>query len=138
MALSKKLPKQWRKSLSSKYPFLKLLLNKKDNNNKIIKNKNKYTEYHGISLPFKSHVYSKHGSPTFSLVCVMELVLYLYVLVKAKFFLKTITRQTFLKFNVSMKTITELHVFLTELILCLKKRSCYSARLYQYVSFAAK
>ena len=61
MALSKKLPKQWRKSLSSKYLFLTLLLNKK--------NKNEYTRYQDMV----GQVYSKHGSPTFLLVWAMEL-----------------------------------------------------------------
>ena len=78
MALPKKLTKQWRKSLSSKYPFPKLVLNKK--------NKNEYTEYHGISIPLKSQVYSKHGSPTFFSFGSWSLVLYLHVLVKAIFF----------------------------------------------------
>ena len=49
MALSNKLPEQWRKSLSSKYPFLTLLLNKI--------NKNKYIQYHDISISFKNQVY---------------------------------------------------------------------------------
>ena len=35
------------------------------------KNKNEQTEYHGISIPFKSQVYSKRES-YFSLVWVME------------------------------------------------------------------
>ena len=48
IALSKKLPQQWRKSLSSRYTFLTLLLKK---------NKNELTEYHGISIPFKSQVH---------------------------------------------------------------------------------
>ena len=51
--------------------------------------KNENTEYHGMSIPLKIQVYSKRGSPTFiSLVWVMEL------LVKVKFFLKTVTCQT--------------------------------------------
>ena len=40
-----------------------LLLNKKNK----YQNKNKCTQYHYISIPFKSQAYSKQGSPTFLL-----------------------------------------------------------------------
>ena len=58
MTLSKKLPQQWRKSLSSKYPFLTLLLNKK--------NKNENIEY--IAPPCHSKFRSTQnvGAPLFS------------------------------------------------------------------------
>ena len=46
------------------------------------KNKNEHTEYHDIFISFKSHVYSKDGSP----ICSQNLVLYLCVWVKVKFF----------------------------------------------------
>ena len=102
MTLPKKLTKQWRKSLSSKYPFPKLVLNKK--------NKNEYTEYHGISIPLKSQVYSKHGSPTFLSFGSWSLVLYLHVLVKAIFFwiirfsdgVCTFFKKTFLLFKMAL------------------------------------
>ena len=35
------------------------------------KNKNELTEYHGIFIPFKSWIYSKHGSPIFHFFWVM-------------------------------------------------------------------
>ena len=47
-----------RKSLSSRYPFLLLLLNKK--------NKNEHTEYHGKTIPIKSQAYSNMGVSLFS------------------------------------------------------------------------
>ena len=78
IALSKKLPKLWRKSLPSKYPFLTLLLNKK--------NKNEYAEYHGISIPFKRKVHSKQS--LFSLVWAMELGIISTCFGKGKFFSK--------------------------------------------------
>ena len=67
IAPSKKIPKQWRNLLSSNYPFLTLLLNQR--------NKNEYKEYHGVSVPLKSQVQSKHGSPTFLLSGSWSLVL---------------------------------------------------------------
>ena len=73
-----KLPLQSRKTLSSKYPFLTLVLNKKikmDTRN----------NYHGIFMPFKSQAYSKHGSPNFLLFGSWSLVSYIHSLVKAKF-----------------------------------------------------
>ena len=54
MPLSKKMPWQWRKSFSSKRPFLPLVLNKN--------NTNKHAEYHGIFILFKGQIYSKQGS----------------------------------------------------------------------------
>ena len=57
MALSEELPKQWRKSPTAKCSLLTLVLTKKVNN--------KDKKYHDISIPFKSQVHSKHGSPTF-------------------------------------------------------------------------
>ena len=54
MPLSKKMPWQWRKSFSSKRPFLPLVLNKNNNN--------KHAEYHGIFILFKGQIYSKQGS----------------------------------------------------------------------------
>ena len=79
-----------RKSLSSRNPFLLLLLNKK--------NKNEHTEYHGKTIPFKSQAYSNMGVS----VWVME------VLVEANFFLKIWTCQTLVTFNVTMKTVNKL------------------------------
>ena len=55
------------------------------------KNKNKHTEYHGIFIPFKSQIYSKHGSPTFLLFGSWSLMLYIHVSVKAKNVLITLT-----------------------------------------------
>ena len=81
-------------------------------------------------MPFKSQVYSKYGSLTFFFFGSWSLVEYLIVSVKAKFFLITLTLQTYLTFNVSMKMINELYVFLTGFILCLQQRSCYSTMLY--------
>ena len=78
MAFPKKIPKQWQKLFSSKYHFLTLLQNKR----------NECTEYHGTSIPVKSQFYSKYGSPTFLLFRPWNLVLYLSVLTKAKFFWK--------------------------------------------------
>ena len=54
MPLSKKMPWQWRKSFSSKRPFLPVVLNKNNNN--------KHAEYHGIFVLFKVQIYSKQGS----------------------------------------------------------------------------
>ena len=54
MPLSKKMPWQWRKSFSSKRPFLPLVLNKNNNN--------KHAEYHGIFILFKVQIYWKQGS----------------------------------------------------------------------------
>ena len=48
------------------------------------KSKNKLTEYHGIFILFKSRVYSKHGSPIFSLFGSWKMVSYLHVWEKAK------------------------------------------------------
>ena len=69
LAFPKKIPKQWQKLFSSKYHFLTLLRNKR----------NECTEYHGTSIPFKSQFYSKYGSPTFLLFRPWNLVLYLSV-----------------------------------------------------------
>ena len=75
----------------------------------------------------------------FFLVWLMELSnMYLHVQVKEKFFLKILTRQTQLPFNVSMKTINELYVLLMGFIHCLKKRSRYSTRLYKNLSFYSR
>ena len=41
------------------------------------KNKNENTEYHGMFISFKSHLYSKQGSPIFLLFGPWSLVLYL-------------------------------------------------------------
>ena len=46
--------RRWRKSFSSKRPFLPLVLNKN--------NSNKHAEYHGIFMLFKVQIYSKQGS----------------------------------------------------------------------------
>ena len=54
MPLSKKMPWHWRKSFSSKRPFLPLVLNKNNNN--------KHAEYHGIFILFKVQIYWKQGS----------------------------------------------------------------------------
>ena len=54
MPLSKKMLWQWRKSVSSKRPFLPLVLNKNNNN--------KHAEYHGIFILFKVQIYWKQGS----------------------------------------------------------------------------
>ena len=74
------------------------------------KNKNKHMEYHGIFMPLKSQIYSKHRSPTSLLLRSRSLVSYLHVPVKTKNFLVTLTWQTQLTFNVSMKTVNELSV----------------------------
>ena len=81
IALSKKLPKLWRKSLPSKYPFLTLLLNKKT----------KMNTQNTMAFPYHSKDRSSQNSPSFLLFGPWSLVLYLHVLVKANFFLKTLT-----------------------------------------------
>ena len=43
------------------------------------KNKNENTEYHGMFISFKSHLYSRQGSPIFLLFDSLSLVLYLLV-----------------------------------------------------------
>ena len=50
------------------------------------KNKNEYTEYHGMFISFKSHLCSKQGSPIFLLFGSWTLALHLLVWVKSKFF----------------------------------------------------
>ena len=60
----------------------------KQNNNK------KHTEYHGIFTPFKSQIYSKHGSSTFLLFGSCSLVWYIHVSIKATFSVITPTWQT--------------------------------------------
>ena len=86
-----KLPPEWHfqknhhnsdGSRSSKCPFLPLVLDKKS--------KNELTKYRGVFMSFKSRVYSKQeGLPHFSLFGSWAVVL--YILVKAKFFLITLT-----------------------------------------------
>ena len=58
------------------------------------KDKNELTEYHGIFMPFKSRVYSKHGSPIFTFFGSGKMVLYLHVWEKVKFLLTTLPWQT--------------------------------------------
>ena len=43
------------------------------------KNKNENTEYHGMFISFKSHLYQKQGSPIFLLFDSLNLVLYILV-----------------------------------------------------------
>ena len=43
------------------------------------KNKNENTEYHGMFISFKSHLYSRQGGPIFLLFDSLSLVLYLLV-----------------------------------------------------------
>ena len=50
------------------------------------KNKNENTEYRGMFISFKSHLYWKYGSPIFFLLGSWILVLYLLVWVESKFF----------------------------------------------------
>ena len=50
------------------------------------KNNNENTEYHGMFISFKSHLYSKQGSLIFLLFGSWSLALYLLVGVKSKFF----------------------------------------------------
>ena len=58
-------------ALIGRYLVLTLLLNKKNKN----KHKNERTEYHDISIPFKSQAYSKQGSEfQISFVWVIELL----------------------------------------------------------------
>ena len=65
-----------------------------------------HTEYHNIFKPLK-------------IICI-PLALYLNVWIKARFFLVTLTWQTQFTFNMCMKTVNDLCVFLTGFILCLK------------------
>ena len=60
-----------------------------------------------------------------------SLVLYIHVLAKAKFFLMALTWETYLTFNVSIKTVNEWYVFLMGFIFCLGKLSCCSTRLFK-------
>ena len=56
----------------------------------------------------------------FSLVCVMKNgIIYLHVWEKANFLLITLIWQTYFTFNVCMKTVDKLNMFLTGFILCL-------------------
>ena len=48
------------------------------------KNKNENTEYHGMFISFKSHLYSKQGSPIFLLFESWSLALYLFVWAESK------------------------------------------------------
>ena len=48
------------------------------------KNKNKNTEYYGTFISFKSHLFSKQGSPILLLFRSWSVVLYLHVWVKPK------------------------------------------------------
>ena len=57
------------------------------------KDKNEHTECYGIFTPFKSQVYSEHGSTNFLLFSSWILVLYLHISVKANFFLITLTKK---------------------------------------------
>ena len=82
--------------------------------------KTEFTEYHGIFIPFKSRVFSKYGSPIFPLFGSQGLVLYLHILVKAKFFSHNSNLTNLVDVNVCMKTIKELNAFLKGFILCLK------------------
>ena len=50
------------------------------------RNKNENTEYHGMFISFKSHLYSKQESPIFLLFGSWNLALYLLVWVRSKFF----------------------------------------------------
>ena len=50
------------------------------------KNENENTEYHGTFTPFKSQFYSKPRSSIFLLFGSWNLLLYLHVWVKSKFF----------------------------------------------------
>ena len=43
------------------------------------KNKNELAEHHGMFIPFKSRVYSKHRSPIFHLFASWKMVLYFHV-----------------------------------------------------------
>ena len=49
------------------------------------KNKNKNTEYHGMFVSFKSHLYSKQGSPIFLVFGSWSLALYLLVWVEVTY-----------------------------------------------------
>ena len=67
--------------------FLPLVVNKNNNN--------EHVEYHVIFIPFKGQIYSKQGSHVSLLFETWTLALFSHVLVKPKFLLLTLTRQSF-------------------------------------------
>ena len=108
-AVSKKLPEQQRKLLSSKYSFAPLVLDKK--------NKNQNTKYYGTFTPFKRQLSSKKRDP-FSSCLVQEVQYYIFIFRQSQSFFNNCNQQSKSTFNVWMKTVNELYVFLTGFILC--------------------
>ena len=84
------------------------------------KQNKKMNTHSTMTLPY-------HSKVPFYFVWCMDFSIISPCFGKSKNLLSGLTWQTLSTFNVCMKTLKELYVFLTEFIICLQKLFCYSA-----------